>query len=910
MASKKDKILADAQKLAERGQPAKAARELRKVTAEDPTDAKLWQRLGELEEQAGQRDAAIEAFQRSAELYSERGSYLQAVALYRNKLLPLAPELLSAHVHLAELYQHMGLVDDALEEYLGLAVFYEEQGRRTESKEILRRVLLLKPDHLPAQLKLAELHITDQEHDKAADELGRVCEQLLAAGRPDDYVKVAERLVYLRPDDVAHGKELIRLLLTRGQAPRALHHLQRVLQISAEDIEALELLAQTFGDLEQGSKAVQVLHEIARLYDQQGNIADRNEVLREVLRRAPDDPRAKDALGTSNPDLLPPAAGSRSLTPSQSAASLPIVAVSPAQPPPGASPSSPGSGGVAAPPPLGPPPRRSAPLPPAGGASNAAGRPEASSSSRRESTGRFATPVPASPGSREEEVVRLLTETRVYIKYGLKQKALEHVARVLAQDPENLEALVCRKDILLADGDHEAAALVLLRLAELTRGQPELSRAYLAEAQGLGVGLAAGPGPAAVPGPTPAAVAPAPLAPPRAPQAAKLRTVSKQRPRQQPVASRPAEAAPVSDEVITREMEQPAPAARRPEPSQAGGGPGRPVAEAPPRLPVREGRASGPAPLERNPTPRLGAPPAGPPPATRPPGKTPGTASPAEPSRPGVREAGREGTGATSGARSRSASAPGPAPGAEERRPTPRLARSPGPAPDAAGLRLTTPPLQRTAEALSEADFFLAQGLLQDAQQALQEALDRDPGNTALQAKLQALPPLTPPPEPPPLPSLAEFELPPAAAPGLAGAGDAGGAGGAGGEDDEDGETHYDLGIAYLEMGLVQDAIQEFRMAMEADVKRAECHRLIGQCHRQAGNLEEAVDWLKRGLRVAGITRSETLGLLAALGETYLGLGDPTEARRYLERVAREEPAYPNLRNLLRLAGSPLVKGR
>src|SRR5262249_52823445 len=51
-----------------------------------------------------------------------------------------------------------------------------------------------------------------------------------------------------------------------------------------------------------------------------------------------------------------------------------------------------------------------------------------------------------------EEISKILAETDVYVKYGLHQKAVDHLRRVFALDGDNVEAHERLKDILVSQG--------------------------------------------------------------------------------------------------------------------------------------------------------------------------------------------------------------------------------------------------------------------------------------------------------------------------------------------------------------------------------------------------------------------------------------------------------------------------
>ena len=94
----------------------------------------------------------------------------------------------------------------------------------------------------------------------------------------------------------------------------------------------------------------------------------------------------------------------------------------------------------------------------------------------------------------------------------------------------------------------------------------------------------------------------------------------------------------------------------------------------------------------------------------------------------------------------------------------------------------------------------------------------------------------------------------------------------------EDYDTHFNLGIAYREMGLLDEAIGEFQLAAKAPGRLVECCSMLGLCFQDKGLPELAVKWYRRGLAAPGLTEEDSLGLLYDLGNVYLATGDLTTA--------------------------------
>jgi tetratricopeptide (TPR) repeat protein len=87
------------------------------------------------------------------------------------------------------------------------------------------------------------------------------------------------------------------------------------------------------------------------------------------------------------------------------------------------------------------------------------------------------------------------------------------------------------------------------------------------------------------------------------------------------------------------------------------------------------------------------------------------------------------------------------------------------------------------------------------------------------------------------------------------------------GEEDEDLETHYNLGIAYREMGLLDEAIGEFQKVAKAVQKgkpfqyEMNCSTMLGLSFMDKGEPKVASLWYQRALQVPGLEEESILAL-------------------------------------------------
>ncbi|HEX4825690.1 MAG TPA: tetratricopeptide repeat protein [Candidatus Polarisedimenticolaceae bacterium] len=110
--------------------------------------------------------------------------------------------------------------------------------------------------------------------------------------------------------------------------------------------------------------------------------------------------------------------------------------------------------------------------------------------------------------------------------------------------------------------------------------------------------------------------------------------------------------------------------------------------------------------------------------------------------------------------------------------------------------------------------------------------------------------------------------------------------------DGGDFRTHYDLGIAYKEMGLVDDAIEEFRTASGAPELYREACSMLGLCHWERGESDAAIQWYRAALEAPGDEEAPLSGLRYDLAEILLQTGDTHGALDLFTQIAAVEPSY------------------
>jgi len=103
--------------------------------------------------------------------------------------------------------------------------------------------------------------------------------------------------------------------------------------------------------------------------------------------------------------------------------------------------------------------------------------------------------------------------------------------------------------------------------------------------------------------------------------------------------------------------------------------------------------------------------------------------------------------------------------------------------------------------------------------------------------------------------------------------------------DDADAESHYDLGVAYREMGLLDEAISEFQTALRGTAHRIKTYESLGECFTDKSDFDVALNVLSRALDEPGAEDDQLVGVLYLLGVASENLKRWAEASAYYQRV-------------------------
>lgn len=252
--SKKDALIADAQKFALHGQFDRAAKAYEQVMALEPTAINLRHKLAEFLIKCNRNDDARIELETIGKNYTKNGFYLKAIAVYK-QLQKLFPSDISLSLILAELNGKYGLVANSLAEYKTVYEYYEKNGNIAESLVILDRMQNIDPHNIPIKLKLAEAYLKEGKTEEAYLLFTKVAVMFLERSDNTTFFKICRHLQKLLPDRSDFMFEVLAGQISQGNAAVAIVSLQNLLRSNPNNKNVWDLTAKAYLTLGQPQRA-------------------------------------------------------------------------------------------------------------------------------------------------------------------------------------------------------------------------------------------------------------------------------------------------------------------------------------------------------------------------------------------------------------------------------------------------------------------------------------------------------------------------------------------------------------------------------------------------------------------------------------------------------------------------------
>lgn len=248
--TKKDQLIEDAQKFAQRYQFDKAAKVYEQILALEPTAVNQRQKLAELLIKCGRNVDARKELETIGKHFSKSGFYLKAVAVYK-QVQKLFPEDITLSLTLAELYGKHGLVANALSEYKTVYEFHENAGNIPEALAILDRMQNVDPLNIPIKIKFAEACLKQEKKEDSYAVFSKTASLLLERRDSAALSRVCSRVQQLFPDKPDFILEVLTEQISQGNAASTIDHLQGFLRSNPKNKRVWDLVVLAYQSLGQ-----------------------------------------------------------------------------------------------------------------------------------------------------------------------------------------------------------------------------------------------------------------------------------------------------------------------------------------------------------------------------------------------------------------------------------------------------------------------------------------------------------------------------------------------------------------------------------------------------------------------------------------------------------------------------------
>jgi pilus assembly protein FimV len=234
MAYNKTKHVEAAQKYLAQNKLPQAILEYQNILKHEPNDQATLMTVGDLFVRKGETFQAIEYFERLAQGFTRDGFLTKSIAIYK-KIAKLAPEESKPLEKLAELYVQQGVLSEARPIYLQLTEAHLKAGRTEPAAALLRKLLDAEPDNLRVQMRLADIQQAMGHTKDAVQTLLTCAERQLGQTDAAEAVKLTDRILALAPDHPTVKVVKARALAAAGKRADAIGLLEAMPEVEVNE---------------------------------------------------------------------------------------------------------------------------------------------------------------------------------------------------------------------------------------------------------------------------------------------------------------------------------------------------------------------------------------------------------------------------------------------------------------------------------------------------------------------------------------------------------------------------------------------------------------------------------------------------------------------------------------------------
>lgn len=258
---KREQILQEAEKLAARGKLDAAVREYRRALEQGPADTTALNKLGDLLVRANRIDEAIDVYERIAEFFASDGFFLKGIAIYK-KINRLDPQRTEVYERLADLYFKQGLIVEGRQQLVTLADWFLRSQRPEDGIRTYRKLVELEPTNFQARAKLVDLLIQVGDVHEVGLQIEALSRALLGRGMLDEAVKLCHRALELGPAAADAIAPCVDALVTAGRPQDAATLAESAVHQGGRSPELRQALARSLAEAGEHGRARTLLEEL------------------------------------------------------------------------------------------------------------------------------------------------------------------------------------------------------------------------------------------------------------------------------------------------------------------------------------------------------------------------------------------------------------------------------------------------------------------------------------------------------------------------------------------------------------------------------------------------------------------------------------------------------------------------